>query len=40
MHKRLSRLSALSKAGERLVGLLVAGRMINPADLQPVEEEE
>ncbi|MBW1876397.1 MAG: ArsR family transcriptional regulator, partial [Deltaproteobacteria bacterium] len=31
MHKRLSRLSALSKAGERLVRLLVAGRMINPA---------
>jgi DNA-binding transcriptional regulator GbsR (MarR family) len=40
MHKRLSRLSALSKAGERLVGLLVAGRMINPADLQSSEEEE
>jgi len=40
MHQRLSRLNALSKAGERLVGLLVAGRMINPADLQSVEEEE
>jgi DNA-binding transcriptional regulator GbsR (MarR family) len=40
MHKRLSRLSALSKAGERLVALLVAGRMINPSDLQSVEEEE
>jgi DNA-binding transcriptional regulator GbsR (MarR family) len=40
MRKRLSRLSALSKAGERLVGLLVAGRVINPADLQSVEEEE
>jgi len=40
MHKRLSRLSALSKAGERLVRLLVAGRMINPADLQAVEGEE
>jgi len=40
MHKRLSRLSALSKAGERLVRLLVAGRMINPADLQSAEEEE
>ena len=40
MHKRLSRLSALSKAGERLVQLLVAGRMINPADLQSAEEEE
>ena len=40
MHKRLSRLSALSKAGERLVRLLVAGRMINPADLQSAEEED
>jgi DNA-binding transcriptional regulator GbsR (MarR family) len=40
MRKRLSRLSALSKAGERLVRLLVAGRMINPADLQSAEEEE
>jgi DNA-binding transcriptional regulator GbsR (MarR family) len=40
MRKRLSRLSALSKAGERLVGLLVAGRMINPADLQSSEEED
>ena len=40
MRKRLSRLSALSKAGERLVGLLVAGRMINPADLQSAEEED
>lgn len=40
MRKRLSRLSALSKAGERLVRLLVAGRMLNPADLQSVEEED
>ncbi len=40
MYQRLSRLNALSKVGERLVGLLVAGRMINPADLQSVEEEE
>ncbi len=40
MRKRLSRLSALSKAGERLVGLLVAGRMINPADLRSAEEED
>lgn len=39
MRKRLSRLSALSKAGERLVRLLVAGRMLNPADLQSAEEE-
>jgi DNA-binding transcriptional regulator GbsR (MarR family) len=38
--KRLSRLSALSKAGERLVRLLIAGRVINPADLQSAEEEE
>jgi len=40
MRQRLSRLSALSKAGERLVRLLVAGRMINPADLQSAEEED
>ncbi len=40
MRKRLSRLTALSRAGERLVRLLVAGRMINPADLQSAEEEE
>jgi hypothetical protein len=33
-------LSALSKAGERLVRLLVAGRMLNPADLQSAEEED
>ena len=40
MRKRLSRLSALSKAGERLVRLLVAGRMINPIELQSAEEED
>jgi len=40
MRKRLLRLSALSKAGERLVRLLVAGRMLNPADLQSAEEED
>lgn len=40
MRKRLSRLTALSKAGERLVSLLVAGRMINPTDLQSAEAEE
>ena len=40
MRKRLSRLSALSKAGERLVSLLVAGRMINPTDLRSAEAEE
>jgi HTH-type transcriptional regulator, glycine betaine synthesis regulator len=40
MRKRLSRLSALSKAGERLVRLLVAGRMLNPADLRSAEEED
>ncbi len=40
MRKRLSRLSALSKAGERLVRLLVAGRVINPVELQSAEEEE
>jgi HTH-type transcriptional regulator, glycine betaine synthesis regulator len=38
MRKRLSRLSALSKAGERLVRLLIAGRMLNPADLRSAEE--
>lgn len=40
MRKRLSRLSALSRAGERLVGLLVAGQMIHPADLRAAEEQE
>ena len=40
MRKRLSRLSALSRAGERLVRLLVAGRMINPIELQSAEEED
>jgi len=40
MQKRLSRLSALSKAGERLVRLLIAGRMLNPADLRSAEEED
>jgi DNA-binding transcriptional regulator GbsR (MarR family) len=40
MRKRLSRLSALSKAGERLVRLLVAGRTINPIALQSAEEED
>ena len=40
MRKRLSRLSALSRAGERLVRLLVAGRALNPVELRSVEEEE
>jgi len=40
MRKRLSRLIALSRAGERLVRLLVTGRTINPADLQSAEEED
>jgi DNA-binding transcriptional regulator GbsR (MarR family) len=40
MSKRLSRLSALSRAGERLVRLLVAGRAINPVELQQAETEE
>ncbi len=40
MRKRLARLAALSKAGERLVRMLVAGRMLNPADLQAAEEED
>jgi DNA-binding transcriptional regulator GbsR (MarR family) len=40
MSKRLSKLSALSKAGERIVRLLVAGRAINPVELRNVEEED
>ena len=40
MRKRLSHLSALSRAGERLVKLLVAGRMIDPADLRAAEGHE
>ena len=40
MRKRLSRLSALSKAGERLVRLLVAGRALDPGDLRSAEEED
>lgn len=40
MRKRLSKLVALSRAGERLVRLLVAGRMINPSELESAEEEE
>jgi len=40
MRKRLSRLSALSKAGERLVRLLVAGRVLNPGELRSAEEED
>jgi len=40
MAKRLSRLSALSKAGEQILRLLVAGRAINPIELRSVEEED
>jgi len=40
MRKRLSRLSALSRAGERLVHLLVAGRAINPSELRSAEEDD
>jgi DNA-binding transcriptional regulator GbsR (MarR family) len=40
MRKRLSRLSALSRAGERLVGLLVAGRRIDPAELKVADEDD
>ena len=40
MRKRVSRLRALTKTGERLVRLLVAGRALNPADLQSAEEED
>ena len=38
MRKRLSRLSALSNVGERLVQLLVAGRVVNPNELQSAED--
>jgi DNA-binding transcriptional regulator GbsR (MarR family) len=40
MRKRLSRLSALSRAGERLVQMLVAGRIINPAELLSAEDHD
>ncbi|MGD8823378.1 MAG: hypothetical protein PVI24_00280 [Myxococcales bacterium] len=40
MRKRLSRLTALSRAGERLVRLLVAGRAINPSELRSAEEDD
>ncbi|MEM7135048.1 MAG: hypothetical protein AAF500_00645 [Myxococcota bacterium] len=40
MRKRLSRLSALTKAGERLLGLLVAGRMIDPKELREIDDPE
>ena len=40
MTKRIARLSALSRVGERLVRLLVAGRMINPVELRNAEEEK
>lgn len=40
MRKRLSRLSALSRAGERLVRLLVAGKVIDPIELRAAEREE
>jgi DNA-binding transcriptional regulator GbsR (MarR family) len=40
MRKRVSRLSALTKTAERLVRLLIAGRALNPADLNSAEEED
>ncbi|MGB3053000.1 MAG: hypothetical protein WBB42_18500 [Polyangiales bacterium] len=40
MRTRISRLRTLTKTGERLVRLLVAGRVLNPADLQSAEEED
>lgn len=40
MRRRLSRLTALSRAGERLVRTLVAGRLIDPAELRTAEEQE
>jgi DNA-binding transcriptional regulator GbsR (MarR family) len=40
MKRRLARLTALSKAGERLVRLLVAGRVIDPTDLKSAEGRE
>jgi len=38
MRKRLTRLAALSTAGEKLVRLLVAGRVIDPTELEASEE--
>ncbi len=40
MRKRVARLSALTRTGERLIGLLIAGRALNPADLSSTEEEQ
>lgn len=40
MRKRVARLSALTRTGERLIGLLIAGRPFNPADLSSTEEEQ
>lgn len=40
MRKRLSRLVALSKVGERFVRLLVAGRPIDPSELESAKVEE
>ncbi len=40
MRKRLSKLGALSRAGERLVQMLVAGRIINPAELLSAEDQD
>lgn len=39
MRRRLSKLGGLSRTGERLVRLLVAGRVIDPVALQTVEEQ-
>jgi DNA-binding transcriptional regulator GbsR (MarR family) len=40
MRKRVARLSTLTRTGERLIRLLIAGRTLNPADLSSAEEEE
>lgn len=40
MRKRLSRLSTLARVGERLVGMLVAGRTISPDDLRSLDGGE
>lgn len=39
MRKRVARLSALTRTGERLIRLLIAGRALNPADLSSTEDE-
>ena len=39
MRRRLSKLRALSKVGERLLRKLVAGRSVDPSELHAVQEQ-